>query len=165
VVASAAIAGVSLNDDGNPQLVLDPDGLVENARDLSSATVEEERPRPPLLVIDDSLNTRMLEQSILESAGYRVDVAASGEEGLQKAREKRYGLFLVDIEMPGIDGFTFVELTRTDPALKDVPSILVTSRESTNDRKRGEEAGAQGYVVKGEFNQEILLRRIKELVG
>ena len=67
----------------------------------------------PVLVIDDSLTTRMLEQSILESAGYEVELATSAEEALGKAREKRYGLFLVDVEMPGMDGFEFVSRTQS----------------------------------------------------
>ena len=63
----------------------------------------------------------MLEQSILESAGYEVDLATSAEEGLVTARERRYGLFLVDVEMPGMDGFEFVARTRADPVLRGRP--------------------------------------------
>jgi two-component system chemotaxis sensor kinase CheA len=107
----------------------------------------------------------MLEQSILESAGFDVDLATSGEEALAKARAARYALFLVDVEMPGMDGFTFIERIRADPHLKDIPSVLVTSRTSPEDRQRGQEVGAQGYVVKSEFDQGVLLERIRTLVG
>jgi two-component system chemotaxis sensor kinase CheA len=106
----------------------------------------------------------MLERSILESAGYEVDLAASGEEGLEMARQRSYGLFLTDIDMPGIDWFTFVAQTRADPRLSMVPAILVSSRASAEDRQRGTEAGASAYVVKGEFNQEELLAHIRRLV-
>jgi two-component system, chemotaxis family, sensor kinase CheA len=106
----------------------------------------------------------MLERSILESAGYEVDLAASGEEGLEKARGRDYALFLTDIDMPGIDGFTFVARTRADPDLQHVPAILVSSRASAEDRRRGADAGAGAYVVKGEFNQEELLAHIRRLV-
>jgi two-component system chemotaxis sensor kinase CheA len=118
-----------------------------------------------VLVIDDSLTTRMLEQSILESAGYEVDVAVSGEQGLEKAMLRRYGLFLVDVEMPGMDGFTFVELTRADPTLRQTPAILVTSRNAPEDLARGKAAGASDYVVKGQFDQTRLLARIQQLMG
>ena len=121
--------------------------------------------RPSVLVIDDSLTTRMLEQSILESAGYEVDVATSGEEAIEKARGKQYGLFLVDVEMPGMDGFEFVSRTQADASLRTVPAILVTSRSATEDRRRGEQVGARGYVVKGEFDQVYLLRLIREFMG
>jgi len=107
----------------------------------------------------------MLEQSILESAGYEVEVATSGEEALEKARAKQYGLFLVDVEMPGMDGFEFVTRTQADARLSAVPSILVTSRSAVEDRRRGEQAGARAYIVKGEFDQGYLLRMTRELMG
>jgi two-component system chemotaxis sensor kinase CheA len=107
----------------------------------------------------------MLEQSILEAAGYDVDLATSAEEGLDMARRGPYALFLVDVEMPGMDGFTFVERVRADPALAHVPAILVTSRSSPEDRQRGLAAGAQAYIVKGEFDQSALLDRLKVLIG
>jgi len=162
--AEPIVAGVSIDSEGNPQLVLDAEGLIRmaclGAPVLDVATAK----RPSVLVIDDSLTTRMLEQSILESAGYEVDLATSGEEGLGKAREKQYGLFLVDVEMPGMDGFEFVSRTRADPVLGTVPSILVTSRNAVEDRRWGEQVGARAYIVKGEFDQELLLQKIREFV-
>ncbi len=163
--ANAAVAGTFLDGDGNLQLVLDADGLIVAARRGGPRQAEPEVPRLPILVIDDSLTTRMLELSILESAGYQVDLATSGEEALEKARRKRYALFLVDIEMPGMDGFTFIERTRADAALRDVPSLLVSSRASAEDRRRGQDVGAQGYIAKGEFEQAELLDRIRRLVS
>ncbi len=165
--ASPVISGVSVDVDGNPRLVLDPPGL---AAELLRGHVTGGGTSPaapaalPVLVVDDSLTTRMLERSILESAGYQVDLAASGEEGLEKARARRYGLILSDIDMPGIDGFTLVERVRADPALTGVPAILVSSRADAADRDRGRAVGAQAYVVKGEFDQEELLTHIRRLV-
>lgn len=163
--AHPLIAGAALDDDGTPRLVLDPHALVAAARDGRHRQPVTEKRIPHLLVIDDSLTTRMLEQSILESAGYLVDTATSAEEGLEKARRGSYQLFLVDVEMPGMDGFTFVETTRADPALRAVPAILVTSRNAAADRQRGMEVGASDYVVKGEFDQVRLLTTIRKLVA
>jgi len=163
--ASPIVAGASLDAGGNPQLVLDPDGLVAAAQGEGAAEAEPIPVRHPVLVVDDSLTTRMLEQSILESAGYEVDVAASAEEALEIARRKRYALFLVDVEMPGMDGFAFVERIRSDPALLDIPAILVTSRAGEEDRQRGRDAGARGYIVKSEFDQAELLTMIRPLIG
>ena len=163
--ASPVVAGASLDAEGSPRLVLDPDELVKAAGERVTTDAEPEAKRAPILVIDDSLTTRMLERSILESAGYEVDVATSGEEGFEKARRKRYALFLVDIEMPGMDGFTFIERTRADPALRDTPAILVSSRASPEDRRRGKEVGALDYMIKSEFDQGALLGRIRQEVG
>ncbi len=165
-VAEMTVVGASLNAGGDPQLVLDPEGLVAMAN-LGRGTRSEvtAAKRASVLVIDDSLTTRMLEQSILESAGYEVELATSGEEGLEKARAKQYGLFLVDVEMPGMDGFEFVSRTQADARLRAVPAILVTSRSAAEDRRRGEQVGARAYIVKGEFDQGYLLRMTRELVG
>jgi two-component system, chemotaxis family, sensor kinase CheA len=160
------VMGAALDAEGHPQVVLDPAGLVVAAQTEHGAVREPERaPRLPVLVIDDSLTTRMLEQSILESAGYTVELATSAEEALTKAWQHRYGAFVVDVEMPGMSGFEFVATTRSDPKLREVPAILVTSRNAPEDRRRGEEVGARAYVVKGEFDQAFLLQTIRQLVG
>lgn len=160
----ALLSGASLDAEGNAQIVLDPHGLVRAVNAMGAATPEAPKPRLPVLIVDDSLTTRMLEQSILESAGFEVDMAVSGEDGLEAASRKRYALFLVDVEMPGMDGFTFIERYRSDSSLRDIPAILVTSRATPEDRLRGEAVGARGYMVKAEFNQTALLARIRQLV-
>jgi two-component system chemotaxis sensor kinase CheA len=162
---SPAVSGASFDAEGNPQLVLSPEGLVRAARRVAAAPRVAARRRAPILVIDDSLTTRMLEQSILESAGYEVDLAVSGEEGMEKARLRKYALFLVDVEMPGMDGFSFIERTRSEPELREVPAILVTSRASPEDVQRGRAVGALAHIEKREFNQTDLLERIRKLVG
>jgi len=165
--AAPVIGSVAIDLDGNPRLVLDAHGLIEAAlreTRVAPAPPDHAPPKRPILVVDDSLTTRMLERSILESAGYEVDLAASAEEGLERARHRAYGLFLTDIDMPGMDGFGFVSATRADSALAHVPAILVSSRSSAEDRERGAAVGAAAYVVKGEFNQEELLAHIRRLI-
>jgi two-component system chemotaxis sensor kinase CheA len=164
--ADPTVAGTTLDAEGVPRLVLDAAGLVAAARASRVARpIEPARARAPILVVDDSLTTRMLEQSILESAGYEVELAVSAEEALEKARARSFGLFVVDVEMPGMDGFEFVRVTRADPRLGRVPAILVTSRGAPEDRRRGADAGAAAYIVKGEFDQSRLLATIRELLG
>ncbi|MNY11056.1 Gliding motility regulatory protein [compost metagenome] len=147
--------------------MLDPQGLVAAATARTGTERPDEAPNDvlPILVIDDSLTTRMLEQSILESAGFTVALATSAEEGLEMAKRQRYGLFIVDVEMPGMTGFDFVALTREDPRLAEVPAILVTSRAAAADRRRGLEVGARAYIVKGEFDQGIFLQTVRGLLG
>jgi two-component system chemotaxis sensor kinase CheA len=163
--AMPIVAGVALDAEGDPRVVLDPERLVLDAREVGPPLSPKTAARAHVLVVDDSLTTRMLERSILESAGYDVDVAVSGDEALEKARAARYALFLVDVEMPGMDGFTFIERVRADAELRHVPAILVTSRTSAEDRQRGEAVGAQAYIVKSEFDQGVLLDRIRGLVS
>jgi two-component system, chemotaxis family, sensor kinase CheA len=159
------VAGASLDAEGHPQLVLNPEALVELVRRLGPVSATASPSGAPILVIDDSLTTRMLEQSILESAGYEVELATSGEEALERASKRRYALFLADVEMPGMDGFTFIERAQADPVLREIPAILVTSRASSEDRRRGQSVGARAYIVKGEFDQTELLEKIRLLLG
>jgi len=156
--------GVALDAEGLPRPVLEPTALVAAVRvALVVAAPAEARPLP-ILIVDDSLTTRMLEQSILESAGYEVDLATSAEEGLVKVEQRAYGLCLVDVEMPGMDGFGFIATLRSQPQHAELPAILVTSRNRPDDRQRGITVGAQGYVVKGDFDQGKLLGLIQRLV-
>jgi two-component system chemotaxis sensor kinase CheA len=166
VGACALVAGAAFDSEGTPELVLDPRGLVETAiAAAGDAGAQAPAKKPPILVIDDSLTTRMLEQSILEAAGYEVDLAVSAEDGLRKAAERHYGLFLVDVEMPGMNGFEFVARTRNDPAFRDIPAILVTSLGSPEHRRRGMEAGAHAHIVKGEFDEARLRQLIRDVMG
>ena len=161
------IGGAYLNGEGVPRMVVDVIGLFHRAsRRGNGGDVEvAARPKPlPVLAIDDSLTSRMLEESILRSAGYEVDLAASAEEALEMAEVRSYGLFLVDVEMPGMDGFEFVQRTRRHETMRVVPVVMVTSRNLPGDRERGMNAGASEYVVKSDFQQGRLLRTIARLV-
>ncbi|HEX7489111.1 MAG TPA: response regulator, partial [Anaeromyxobacteraceae bacterium] len=166
VQAQPTVLGAALDAEGQPGLVLDPAGLVEAASRGAGPIADAPRPpRHPILVVDDSLTTRMLEQSILESAGYEVELAVSAEDALERCRRRRFGLFVVDVEMPGMDGYEFVRTMRADAASSSIPAILVTSRAAEEDRQRGLEAGASAYIVKGEFDQKRLLKTIEELLA
>jgi two-component system chemotaxis sensor kinase CheA len=160
--AEPIVAGVHFDVDGSPCLLLDPKALAAEPAHLN------ETPPPtaafrPVLVIDDSPTTRMLESSILTSAGFAVDVASSAEEALQMARQRDYGLFLVDIEMPGVDGFGFIERVRRQARLREVPCVLVSSRDTPQDRQRGEAVGARAFIAKSDFDQNDFLRRVAAL--
>jgi two-component system chemotaxis sensor kinase CheA len=164
--ADPVVAGAALDAEGNPLLILDPEALAAEAKRARHPTAPVAGSRQkPILIIDDSLTTRMVEQSVLESAGHLVECAASAEEALEKAHQRRYSLFLVDVEMPGLDGYQFVSAAKADPLLREIPSILVTSRGSTEDRQRGAEAGARAYIVKSEFDQTQFLETVRRLVA
>jgi two-component system, chemotaxis family, sensor kinase CheA len=157
------VAGAALDPAGEPLVILDPRSLLEQAAALPDEPTLA-RPPPHILVIDDSFTTRLIAQGILEAAGYRVDTAGSAEEALARAGVHPYSLFLVDIELPGMDGFSFIASTRADPALQGVPTIIISSRDSPADRRRGAEAGAAAYIVKSEFDEPNLLGRIEAVI-
>ncbi|HEY3324613.1 MAG TPA: response regulator [Planctomycetota bacterium] len=160
------LSGVFLDREGKPQLILDPAAISGRSQNVVVAEPSREAARiAPVLLIDDSLTTRLLLQSILEGAGFAVDPAVSAEEGLAKARECAHSLFIVDVELPGMNGFQFIERTRAEGTLRETPSIIVTSLGSAEDRRRGAQAGARAYIVKSEFDQQKLLALIGSLIG
>ncbi len=115
------LAGVCVDLEGRPQLVLDPDGLCAFARASLPKLKASEAPLLPVLVIDDSLTTRMLEQSILESAGYNRPCGGLGRRGHgARAAASRTRCSWSTSRCRAMDGFTFVERTRADPVLRQV---------------------------------------------
>lgn len=117
-----------------------------------------------VMVVDDSIVTRMLEKSILEAAGYTVHVAADGVEALRALHATPVDLVVSDINMPNMDGLALTQQIRADVALRDVPIVLVTSLDAPDDQMRGMEAGADAYIVKSSFSQEGLLETVARLI-
>jgi two-component system, chemotaxis family, sensor kinase CheA len=167
------VSGASVEPDGSVLLVLDVGSLLQRA----AATVEQPaagRPavvepavdsRRSLLVVDDALTVRELQRSILERAGYRVLTAADGKEALAVLAEHPADLVLSDVEMPHMDGYALTASIRRHPRLGNVPVLLLTSRDSDEDRRRGLEAGADRYLVKSAFDQAGLLSAVASLLG
>lgn len=163
--ASPIIAGAVLDPQGKVQLVIDAEQMSRlEPKSARASDLSEAQTPPHLLVIDDSLTTRSLQETVLQSAGFTVDLACSGKEGLEMLDRRAYSLILVDVEMPGMDGFTFVEELRTGPHSK-LPVIMVTSRNSREDRQRAQTVGVQGYVVKSEYTPKTLLKMIDDILS
>lgn len=164
------VSGVTISGRNEVISILNIPALMESAR-----SVHETRPvhQPEaaaagdisILVVDDSVNTREIEKSILEAYGYRVTIAGDGMEALEIAGESRYDLVITDVEMPRLDGFSLTERLRSDSNYRDVPIIIVTSREKDEDRRRGIRVGADAYIVKGAFDQSNLVETVQNLIG
>jgi two-component system chemotaxis sensor kinase CheA len=118
-----------------------------------------------VLVVDDALTIRELQRSILERAGYEVLTAADGGEALRVLAERPADLVLTDIEMPRMDGFALTEAIRDSSELAATPVLILTSRDAEEDRRRGLEAGADGYLVKSAFDEHALLTAVGRLLG
>jgi two-component system chemotaxis sensor kinase CheA len=121
--------------------------------------------RVSLLVVDDALTLRELQRSILVRAGYEVRTATDGREALALLAERTADLVLTDLEMPNLDGFGLTAAIRSQPRLANIPVLMVTSRSSDEDRQRGLDAGADGYIVKSEFDEGRLLSAVAGLLG
>lgn len=117
-----------------------------------------------VLIADDSITTRTLEKSILEAAGYHVEVATDGVDALQKLGQGHFNLVLSDFQMPRMDGLELVARIKADEKLRELPVVLVSSLASDDDRARGLRAGADAYLGKGEFTQELLLQTLERLL-
>ncbi|CCJ51476.1 heavy metal response regulator transcription factor [Bordetella parapertussis] len=108
-----------------------------------------------ILVIEDDLKTGdYLKKGLLES-GYSVDLARNGIDGLHRLREQRYDVLVLDVMLPGKDGWQVIEEVRQD---SDVPVIFLTARDHVADRIRGPRLGADDYLVKPFSFAELVLR-------
>ncbi|MFB1488861.1 MULTISPECIES: response regulator [unclassified Thiocapsa] len=123
------------------------------------------QPGQHVLVVDDSLNTREIEKEVLEASGYRVTLAEDGLDGWQKAVGGRFDAVLTDVEMPGLDGFSLTAKLRKNDKYRSTPIIIVTSRQTREDKQRGIQVGADAYIVKGDFDQSNLVDTLRNLLG
>ena len=164
-------SGVTILGSGRVALILNVPWLV-GSMDDALATGQTPHPRHSpraegrkILLAEDSLSTATLEKEILESAGYSVVLARDGEEALEKVKQDEFDLIISDVLMPRMDGFELTERLKRSRDHRDIPIVIVTTRESDEDRKRGLDAGADAYILKSEFTSEELLGKIERLVG
>lgn len=138
---------------------------------MRSVTRTESRPQSGrILVVDDNLDNLEVLATRLRFRGYTVETATSGEEALARVAEDPPDLILLDVMMPGLDGYEVARRIRADPNLPFIPIILVTARDSTQDKVAGLDAGADDYLTKPINYPELEARvramlRIKELQG
>ncbi|MCB1315468.1 MAG: response regulator [Leptospiraceae bacterium] len=118
------------------------------------------RNAPEILCVDDTAGILHLLESLLSKEGYHVSCAASGDEAVQRAEETTPDLILLDVTMPGMDGFETCRRLKSIIALRETPVIFLTSRTESDDVVRGFEVGAVDYVFKP-FQKPELLSRIR----
>ncbi len=184
------VSGVSFLPSGVPMIVLDNAAVVEEGLRMGgrvfsadSASSERERGgRPGLqvassaapgrlrgLVVDDSITSRIVEKNILEEGGYEVDLAVSGEEALRKVMERDYDFFVVDVDMPGMDGITFTSRLRSMQGGEVPVVVMISSHKEPSVVRRALEAGADEFVNKYDLTYGVLLdtleRRLAAVEG
>ena len=105
-------------------------------------------PVKKILIVDDSATERHALSEVLKANGYQVVTAETGEEGLEKARQTTPDLVLMDVVMPGLNGFQATRMLTKDAATKDIPVILCTTKAQETDKVWGLRQGACAYVTK-----------------
>ena len=101
-----------------------------------------------ILVVDDAATVRMYHRSILEKGDFSVAEAANGYEALETTLDRRFDLMLVDVNMPRMDGYTFVESVRAAGLNRETPIVMVSTESGAADKTRGYAAGANAYLTK-----------------
>lgn len=167
------ISGATILGTGEVCMVLNPQDLIQSVRrqgvrpDLT-AMMATPLPTPQkaasILLVEDSIATRTQEKRILEAAGYDVVTAVDGIDGFNKLQSRPFDAIVSDVQMPNLDGLSLTQRIRQHREYNEIPVVLVTTLASDEDRQRGAEAGANAYIIKGSFNQEVLLETLQRLI-
>ncbi len=118
-----------------------------------------------ILLVEDDSNLREIYGARLEAEGYTIVAASDGEEALALAVKERPDLIISDIMMPKISGFDMLDILRTTPETKNVKVIVMTALSQDEDRRRGEELGADRYLVKSQVTLDDVVQMVKELLA
>jgi len=162
------VSAASLDENGNPLLILDMEDLAQTAAGVpasTSATLEDESLAPHLLVVDDSHTVREMERRLLVRSGYTVSTAQNGQEAWNLLRLNEYDLLISDVDMPQMNGIELVTRVRANPRLGRMPVIILSYKDRAEDRQRGLDAGADFYLTKGSFDNGSFLQAVVDLVG
>jgi len=115
------------------------------------------------LIVDDSTTMRQMVAFTLREAGFEVIEAENGQDALNKIGSNKINIVITDLNMPVMDGFTFIKNVRAMPALKFVPILMLTTESQLSKKEQGKAAGATGWIVKP-FEIEKLLQTISKVL-
>lgn len=125
---------------------------------MSDSQTAEAARLPRILIVDDERKNRQLLEVMLAGEGYQFRLAKSGEEALVMVASQRPDLILLDVMMPGMNGYEVATVLNTDPATRHIPIIIVTALNDTNSRLHGLSAGAVAVLTKPVQRSELCLR-------
>ncbi|MFY2559714.1 hybrid sensor histidine kinase/response regulator [Corallococcus terminator] len=158
------IAGTAALEDGRIAVLLHvPDIMTEVRRMARPVTQAPAAKRLRVLLVDDSPIARATEGALVKALGHMVEEAQDGEEAYVKVQNNTYDLILTDVQMPKMDGFSLARRLKSTPAVARIPVIILSSLASPEDKRRGLDAGADAYLVKGELGVEVLAQAIDRL--
>jgi DNA-binding response OmpR family regulator len=125
---------------------------------------KEEPKKKKILIIDDEKDFCQMVKMKLEAHQFDVDIALTGEEGLELVRSARPDLVLLDVIMPAPDGYQVLQRLKSDPEAKNIPVVMLTARTEVADIDRAIQDGAFDYVIKP-LDAQILLRKVQKVLG
>jgi two-component system chemotaxis response regulator CheY len=117
-----------------------------------------------VLIVDDAITMRQLVAATLKSAGYEVVDAKDGVEALKKLEIGRFNLIISDVNMPNMDGITFLKEVKKSPKHKFTPVVMLTTESQAGIKEEGRKAGAKAWIVKP-FKPNDLLAVVKKIIG
>lgn len=163
------IQGIVFDSDYNMVNILHMPGIIEKFKSLKNIDsrkryVKSDKKYRHILVVDDSPNTRDILKSMLELENYRVSAAVDGIDGLEKLKEKTFDLIISDLDMPRMDGFTFIENLRRNQDYQRIPIIVISSLKDQGTRQRTLDLGADAYIVKSDFEQSNLIHSVHQFI-
>ena len=136
-----------------------------NIYDVKNLEVKKMPKIHSILVVDDSHTTRHIEQIILEAENYKVSTAVDGIDALEKMKDHHFDLVITDVNMPRMDGFVLLHNIRHKEELMNIPVIMISSVFESDTLEKVRKLGAQGYIVKSDFERENLTAKVKELLN
>ncbi len=166
------VSGVTIVGDGSVVPILNLPELLGEAGAAGLPRVESAAaaPRPlqerplSILVVDDSVSIRQVVSRLMENQGWRVRTARDGLDALEQVRTERPDLIVLDIEMPRMNGYEFLSALGGEPAVRDVPVVMLTSRATAKHQDRAVSLGASGFVIKP-YNDNEFVDLVLNLAG
>ncbi len=161
------VTGAAALEDGRVALLLSTADLVGAARRLVAPGPSRGRPQRRLrvLLVDDSAIAREAEAALLRSLGHEVEEAVDGEQGWQRLQAGQVHALVTDVQMPVLDGIDLCRRVRATPRFAKLPVVILSSLSAPEERRRGVDAGADAYLVKGELDAEALAATLDRLCG
>lgn len=164
------IQGIVFDESYNIVTILHMPALIERSKrltdiDLKARYAGARKMDRCVLVVDDSLNSREIQKSILEAAGYGVVTSQDGIEALERLHTQDVHLIITDISMPRMDGFTLMENVKRDEALRRIPVVVVSNFDDAETSERALRLGAASYIVKSDFDRTNLVEVVDRLIG
>ncbi len=161
---AAFIAGTAALEDGRIAVLLHVPDIMAEVRRMARPVVEPtSSKRLRVLLVDDSPIARATESALVKALGHSVEEAQDGEDAWTRIQKSPFDLVLTDVQMPRLDGFAFTRRLKGSPELARIPVIILSSLASPEDKRRGLDAGADAYLIKGELGVESLALAIDRL--